>query len=203
MEMSHPPEPMWDEPQKPVKDPEYKEATLQEQREAAESNYSTMRAAVSWHLGGADWATIAQRFGYSSPQAARVAVEKFEGDLVGSSDITAARNKALARYERMLNSVWPDAVMPFLAEADGRPGKDRNEAHGAALDRARALVGDMVRLQGLAAPTQLQVYMPGADEMLEVVAALRSAKLSEIAQEADIFDAEEVDDTEKGERDAG
>jgi hypothetical protein len=179
-------------------DDEYRPASLEEQLEAAETNYSSLRAAVQWHLSGADWATIAQRFGYSSPQAARVAVEKFEGDMVDSSDVVAARNKARGRYERLLQSEWYDATHPFLVDNNGKQTEKRNDAHDKALANARGLVGDLVRLDGLGAPTQLQVYVPGSDEIMAVVQELREAKLGEIAREADIFDAEieEDDDSE-------
>lgn len=175
---------------------DYQPASLEEQREAAQTNLTTLRAAVQWHLSGADWVEIAQRFDFSSPQAARVAVEKFEGDMVDSSSVAAARNKARGRYERLLQSVWYDATHPYVVDDSGRQTKDRNEAHEKALANARGLVGDLTRLDGLNAPTQLQVYVPGAEEIMQVVSELRTARLGEIAQEADIFDAEIVDDEE-------
>jgi hypothetical protein len=176
---------------------EYQPATLAEQKEAAETQLTTLRAAVQWHLSGADWATIAERFKYSSPQAARVAVEKFEGDMVSDSDVIASRNKAAARYEKLLRVEWQDAITPYVLDSEGKPTSKRNPNHAAAWDRVRSVVGDLVRLQGSAAPTQLQLYVPGSEELMTVVNELRTAKLGEIAQEADIFDAEIVDDDDE------
>ena len=176
---------------------EYAPASLEEMREAGDTDLVTLRAAVQWHLSGADWMTIAQRFGYSSPNAARVAIERFEGDMVESTDVVAARNKARGRYERLLQGEWYDATHPFVVDDRGKQTKDRNEAHDKALQNARGLIGDIARLDGLNAPTQLQVYVPGSDEIMEVVATLREAKLGEIAREANIFDAEVVEDDEE------
>lgn len=172
----------------------YEPATLQEQKEASETALTTLRAAVQWHLSGADWSSIATRFDFSSPQAARIAVEKFEGDMVDSTDLEAARSKALARYERLLMSEWGDATTPFILDEDGKPTKSRNEAHGAAFDRARGIVGDIVRLKGAAAPVQLALYTPGQDEIFNVVNELRAATLRGIAKEADLIEIEAEED---------
>lgn len=170
----------------------YEPTTLEQQKEASQSGSSTIRAAVALHLAGADWDIIATRCAYSSPQTARVAVEKFLGETYTASDLTSARNRARARYDRLLQSVWPDATRPFEFDAAGNQTGERNEAHMAALDRARALIGDLARLDGLNAPSQLQVYVPGSDEIMAVVATLRQAKLEGIAQEADPFGEEIV-----------
>lgn len=175
-------------------DADYEPATLAEIKEGSETNHTTMRAAVSWHLSGADWATIAARFGFGSPQAARMSVEKFEGDMVDSTDVEAARNKALSRYERLLHSVWVDAITPYKLSSTGKRLDERNDAHTSALDRARGLVGDIVRLKGLAAPAQLALYMPGQEELMGVVSEIRAAQQIGAAQEADIWDVEFTED---------
>ncbi len=176
---------------------EYEPPTSKEIVEAAETNMTTLRAAVQWHLSGADWHTIAQRFSFTSPKSAQMAVEGFEGSMIDSTDVEAARNKSLARYEAMLRGVWPDATAPFELDAAGNRTTKRNEAHMPAFDRARGLIGDIVRLKGLAAPAQLQLYMPDGDEIMQVVSTIRQAKLEGIAREADIFDGEVVEDEEE------
>lgn len=181
----------------------YKPATLNEQAEAAASNLTTLRAAVAAHLSGAPWDWIAERYRYSSATTARIAVEKFIGETFGPSDLVAARNKARARYERLLQGQWFDATHPFEVDAEGRPTETRNEAHFAAVDRARGLVGDLTRLDGLNAPTQLQVYVPGAEEMMEVVASLRAARMQGIAAEADIWVVDGEDEDENGDENGG
>jgi hypothetical protein len=174
------------------RDEEYRPATLEEQKEAASTNLSTLRAAVQWHLSGADWPAITERFNFTSPQAARVAVEKFEGDMVESTDVVAARNKARGRYERMLQGIWYDATHPFLVDGNGVQTDQRNEAHVKSLELARGLIGDIARLDGLNAPTQLQLYVPGSEEIMALVQEIREVKMGDIAREPDIFDAELV-----------
>jgi len=177
----------------------YQPATLEEQREANQTQRTTQKAAVALYLAGADFEEIATRCNYSTAAVARVAVEKLIGETYKPTDLEAARNKARARYERLLQGVWFDATHPYEVDEDGRPVENRNEAHLPSLDRARSLIGDLARLDGLNAPSQLQVYVPGADEIMAVVSTLREAKMEGIAREADIFDeieAEVVDDGE-------
>lgn len=183
-----------DEPNDRPDDDNYAAAELEEIAEGVRTNLTTMRAAVQWHLSGASWHSIAQRFFFSSPQAARVAVEKFEGDMVDSSDVAAARNKARARYERLLQAEWADATSPFKLDDKGHPTKERNDAHQQAMINARGLIGDLTRLDGLNAPSQLQLYVPGAEELMAVVSKLRDAEMGEIAREPDIWEAEVVED---------
>jgi hypothetical protein len=177
--------------------PKYKPATLTEQKEAADANLTTLRAAVAAFLGGAPLDWIAERHGYSSPQTARVAVERFLGETHTATDLNAARNKARARYERLLQGEWWDATHPFEEKKDPKADDVRNEAHQAALVNARGLVGDIARLDGLNAPTQLQLYVPGSEEMMAMVANLRELKQGKPAAEADIFDGEIVEDDDE------
>lgn len=167
-----------------------------DEKDALATPATTIRAAVAWHLSGSDWTTIAERFNFSSPQAARFAVEKFEGDMVNSTDIEAARAKALYRYETLLRGEWSDAVNPYVVTAEGSLTKTRNANHPAAFDRARAILGDIARLGGLNAPSQIQFQTPGTEELLSVVHELRDRQIGHIAREVDIFDAEYADDEE-------
>lgn len=169
-----------------------------DEKSALSTVQTTVRAAVSWHLSGADWPTIAERFNFTSPQAARFAVEKFEGDMVSSTDIEAARAKALGRYESLLRGQWSDAINPFLFDEHGKPTKTRNAMHPQAFERARAILGDIARLGGLNAPAQIQFQTPGTEELLSVVHELRDRALGGTAREVDIFDAEFEDDDAAG-----
>lgn len=165
----------------------YKPATLDEQAEAGRSTLTVLRAAVAAYLGGAPYDWIAERHGYTSAQSARTAIERFLGETHNASDLTAARNKARARYERLLQGTWYDATHPFMVDAKGQQLDERNEAYLGALDRARGLVGDLARLDGLNAPSQLQLYVPGAEELMQVVNELRETKMAAIAKEGDIW----------------
>lgn len=172
-------------------------ADPEEQPRPVARQSTTLRAAIAAHLGGAPWDWIAQTYGYSSPSRARVAIEGAMGETYNNTDLTAARNKARARYERLLRGIWNDATQPFLIE-DGEPTDKRNELHHSALDRARGLIGDLARLDGLNAPAQLQVYTPGSEEMLQYVGEIRRLALGEMPREADIWDAEIEEDEKNG-----
>lgn len=163
-------------------------------------NRSNLRAAVAMNLAGIGWDVIAERRGFSSPKQAQMQVEKLMGETWGSSDVVAARARSLARKEALLRSVWDDATHPYLTTADGRDTDQRNELHLAYLDRAIRLAESIDRLQGTNAPTVVEVYRPGADEFMSTVAELRKALMAGEPEEADIFDAEVVDD--EGEDDA-
>ena len=177
----------------------YKPASLEEQKEAADTLRTTQKAAVALYLAGASFDEIANRCAYSSAQVARVAVEKLIGETYTDSDMGAARNKARARYERLLQGVWFDATHPYQTDETGQPVESRNEAHLPSLDRARGIIGDLARLDGLNAPSQLQVYVPGSDEIMAVVNTLRETKLAGIAREPDIFDEIEAEVVENDE----
>jgi hypothetical protein len=179
-----------------VKDDEYTPATLEDARAAAKTSHTTLRAAAAAYLGGAPLDWIAERYNYTNAQTARLAVERLLGETYTNSDLATARNKARARYERLLQGAWYDATHPFEVNEDGEQTKTRNEAHMPALDRARGLIGDLARLDGLNAPTQLQVYTPGSEEIMAVVTAIRQEQMLGVAKEADIFDADEVTDEE-------
>lgn len=168
----------------------------------ARGNTRTLRAATAAHLAGFGWDVIAERYGYSNPKGAQVAVEAFIGKTIGSGDLQAARYKSLARKERLLQSVWFDATHPFELDEFGEKTENRNEAHLASLDRATRILESIDRLQGLNAPTQVEIYRPGADEFLETIAELKKKVLEGTPQEGDIFDAEVVDDESEVETDA-
>jgi len=156
-----------------------------------------LRAAVAAHLSGFGWDFIAENYGYGNPKTAQVAVETLIGRTWTSSDLSAARSKSLARKERLIQSVWYDATHPFLVDDDGKQTNQRNEAHWAALDRAIRIAESIDRLLGTNAAVQVEVYRPGAEELLSTVAQLREELMAGKPKEADIFDAEVIDDEEE------
>lgn len=154
---------------------------------------TTTRAGVAMYLAGYGWDFIAERQGYSSPKAAQVAVEKFIGSTYEATDLLAARQKSLARKERLVQSLWSDATNPFELDEDGRRTNRRNENHLPAVDRTIRVLEGLDRLQGLNAPTMVEVYRPGADEFLDTVRVLKEKVLEEIPSEGNIFDGDVVD----------
>jgi hypothetical protein len=155
---------------------------------------SDIRAAVAAHLAGIPWDVIATRYTFSSPKSAQIAVETLIGETWTSTDLAAARAKSLARKERMLQSVWEDATSPWTMHPTTGKRQERNDAHLQALDRALRIAESIDRLQGLNAPTQVEVYRPGADEFLSTVGELRAIIMRDLPEEADIFDAEIMDE---------
>lgn len=150
------------------------------------------RAAVAAYLAGIDLGTIAKNYGYGSPKDAQVAIEILIGETWTPSDLSAVRNKSLARKERLLQSVWYDATHTFLVDKDGKQTDQRNELHLAYLDRAIRIAESIDRLTGANAPTQIEVYRPGSEEFLSTIAELRAAITEGEPQEADLFDEEIV-----------
>ncbi len=157
----------------------------------------TLRAAVAAHLAGFGWDIIAERYFYSSAKAAQVAVETMIGNSWTSSDLSAARNKSLARREAILRGLYADATTPYVLDDKGKPTSTRNEAHLPAVDRAIRVLEGIERLLGLNAPVQLEVYRPDADEFMELVSSMKQKMLEGEVQEADIFDAEVVEDEDE------
>lgn len=162
-----------------------------------DANGQSLRAAVAAHLAGFGYDIIAERYGYADPKSAQIAVEGLLGRTFTASDLPAARNKSRARKERLLQSVWYDATHPFIVDEKGNQTEQRNEAHLASLDRAIRIAESIDRLDGLNAPTQVEIYRPGAEEFLTTVSELREALMAGGPREADIFDADIVDDEEE------
>lgn len=158
------------------------------------SSRAQLLAAVAAHLAGFSYDVIAERYTYKSAKTAQIAIENMLGSSYTSSDLTAARNKSLARKERLLQAVWWDAIHPWEMDANGQQTTHRNEAHIAAVDRAVRLLESIDRLLGTNAPTQVEVYRPGADEFLTIVTDLKKAVMAGQPEEADIFDADVIDD---------
>lgn len=164
---------------------------------ALEPSQNSLRAAIAAHLAGFPWDIIAERYSYSSPKQAQVAVETAIGQSWTSTDLSAARNKSLARKEAILRSLYNDATTPFVLDESGKPTKERNEAHLPAVDRALRVLESIDRLLGLNAPVQMEVYRPDADEFMQVVSSLKQKLLEGEVKEGDIFDAEVVDEEEE------
>lgn len=167
---------------------------LQEEPKALDLPSSTLRAATAAHLAGFTWDQIAEKYTYSSPKAAQVAVETLIGSTFTSSDLAAARNKSLARKEQLLRGLHWDATHPYLLDTAGNRTEERNEAHLASVDRALRVMDSIDRLLGLNAPTQIEVYRPGAEEFMEIMGDIRGVMLEGTVREGNVFDAEVVDD---------
>jgi hypothetical protein len=141
-------------------------------------------AAIQLRIAGADWNEIAQALGYPTARAALVATERaLEKELHTEESQKAMRAMSGKRLERLLRGVWTKAIDPAHPE------------HLLAVDKARQLIDRHAKLYGLDAPTEFVVSNPAQQELEKWVASVISTQRPAL-EEADIFDAEIVEDEE-------
>lgn len=142
------------------------------------------RAAMQLRRDGYTWDQIAKSVGYPTGRAALVATElALENELKTQEGREFMRHTADQRFERLLRSVWAKAIDPQSPE------------QYAAQDRARSLIKDLVDLHGLAAPKQSVVVSPTATQLEAWVSQILQIEAPPL-EEADIFDAEVVEDSD-------
>lgn len=112
------------------------------------------RKAVTLRQAGATYEEIARTLGYNDRSNARKAVLRALEDHL-AEDVSHLRAMQNARYLRLLRVVWADAI-----------GGD-----GDAYDRAMRTMDAMNRLNGLNAPTRIEV----TDEMDREIATLAAS----------------------------
>lgn len=150
--------------------------------EVARARERKAKAAVELRQQGLSWDDIAKVLGYPTPRQALVSVElALERELRTTESQQFMRNMAGQRLDKMINSVWDRATDPTQPD------------HLAYFDRARAVIQDHAKLFGYVAPQQTTVVSP-ASQALEAWAALMMKMQSPELQEADIFEAEVVED---------
>lgn len=141
------------------------------------------QAAFTLKLKGASYADIARVLEYANPKAAKNAVERVLASASNDPEsIDHGRIIANRRYERLLMAVMSKAL------------KEDDPNHLAYHARAVAVVDRIARINGLDAAQQIQVTV-NDDQIREYVANM--AKLAGYATqaiEADILDAEIVDE---------
>lgn len=131
--------------------------------------------AWSMRIRGASWAEVARALGYSSPGNACRAVKNYVGSLPEPE-----MHELRSMWRERLESLWPIARRDV---EDGRPG---------AMRAAVAVAQRAAQLDGLDQPQRVEVS-GGADELNAMVRVILAAQ-GEADDEADIFDAEVVDD---------
>jgi hypothetical protein len=139
-------------------------------------------SAIQLRRDGYTWDQIAEAVGFPTGRAALVATETaLEAELATSESHEFMRKLAGDRLDRMLRSVWKKATDPTHPE------------HLAALDRARILVAQHADLFGYVAPKRQVNINPSAAQLEKWVAGMLAVEAPEV-EEADIFEAELVDD---------
>jgi hypothetical protein len=137
------------------------------------------QAALTLKLYGASYTEIAKTLNYSSAYRARMAVERV---LANAADSPEDRDKmrvlANKRIERLLASVMGKATNP----------NDPN--HLAYNARALALIDRGIKLHGVDAPTQIQFSATDQDIQSYVESLMPLARADPQAIEADIIEAD-------------
>lgn len=150
--------------------------------EVARARDRKANAALELRKAGASWDEIAEVLGFPTARTALVAVEKaLENGLRTKESQEFMRNLAGQRLDRLLRSVWKKAIEP------------ENPEHLVAVTKARELIAQHAKLHGLDAPTEMVVHSPSAPELERWVASVVQAGAPQL-EEADIFDAEVVED---------
>lgn len=142
------------------------------------------QAAVALRLAGAPYPDIAESLGYATASDAQHAVEQLLASTVESEDLASTRNMYNQRLNRLLQSVWPKAL---------------NDRDPKQLEYVRAVISieeRRARLMGTDAPTKHEIYTPTAEQITEQVRVLTANVVLPV--EADIVDAEEIDDAQAG-----
>ena len=140
-------------------------------------------SALALRIAGTSYTNIAKALGYASATRARLAVERV---LAASADSPEERDQQRVlndkRLNRLLQSVMGKAVDP------------KDPDHLAYNARALAITDRIMRLWGVDAPAQVQIT-PTDEHLQQYVAHMMAlARKEPEAEEADILDAEPVED---------
>lgn len=145
------------------------------------------QAAVTMALYGASYTDIAKTLNYSSAYRARMAVERV---LASAADSPTDRDKMRQLIDKRLNRL--------LSSVMGKALDPNDPQHLAYNARALALVDRQAKLHGVDAATQVQ-FTASDQYIQEYVESLRPlASADRKAIEADIVDADEVEEADIG-----
>lgn len=138
-------------------------------------------AALQLHIAGLYWDEIAEQLGYPDGGAVRVAVELALERELHEESRDQMRKMVGLRLQRLTKAVWAKAINPDSPE------------QLAAQREARANLAEFVRVYGLAAPTEMVVHTPTAQELENWVTTVVARSVPQLP-EADIFEGEVLED---------
>jgi hypothetical protein len=141
-----------------------------------------VEAAIALKVAGANYSEIADVLEYSSVEQARSAVERGLAATASEEDRKQQREIASRRLERVLRSLWSKAT------------DEEHPEHLSAARTALAYIDRHIRLWGTDAPSEMVVYSPAQGEIETWIASMVQHVRKGLPQEADILDAEIVDD---------
>ena len=147
------------------------------------SNMSQAESAVALVLSGASLSDVVRVLKFKSQGDAKRVIERTLASTVTVDEKKYLQMVATQRYEKLLKSVMTRATNP----------KESNQL--AYNQRAQSIIDRLVKLQGLEAPTQVQISP--SDEFLASYANKFKESLgldSNVPQEADILEESDLDD---------
>jgi hypothetical protein len=154
-----------------------------------------IRSALALWTAGATYGDIAAQFGFRTPNVAAMAIERALSENVDDTqDRSKLRRRMSLTLDRLLRAVMPKAI------------NAENPEQLPAVRVALTVVERYAKLNGLDAPTQVDVNMVGDKEFTNLVELAARGMGIAPPVEADIFDPEYMDaevvedDDEEGDR---
>jgi len=149
--------------------------------EVARARNRKANAALQMANAGANWIEIAEVLGYPTPRAAKVAVEVALEKELHEGDREWIRRMASARLDRLLRAIW------------GKAMDEDNPEQLPAVREARTIVSEYMKYWGASSPAEVIVHNPSEREIETWVATVVAKSVPQL-EEADIFDAEVVEE---------
>lgn len=142
-----------------------------------------VRASLALWTAGATYGDIAAQFGFRSPAVAAMAIERALSESVDDTqDRTKLRRRMSLTLDRLLRAVMPKAI------------DTQNPEQLPAVRTALTVVERYAKLNGLDAPTQVEVNLVDDEKFTTLVELAARGMGMDIPVEADIWDAEYVDE---------
>jgi len=152
-----------------------------------------IRAALALWTAGATYGDIAAQFGFRSPSVAAMAIERALSESVDDTqDRTKLRRRMSLTLDRLLRAVMPKAI------------NTENPEQLPAVRVALTVVERYAKLNGLDAPVQVDVNLVDDEKFTNLVELAARGMGMPVPVEADIWDAEfveeEVEDDDPADR---
>lgn len=142
-----------------------------------------IRASLALWTAGATYGDIAAQFGFRSPAVAAMAIERALSENVDDTqDRSKLRRRMSLTLDRLLRAVMPKAI------------NAENPEQLPAVRVALTVVERYAKLNGLDAPTQMDVNIVADEKFTSFVEYAARGMGMAVPVEADIFDAEYVEE---------
>lgn len=147
--------------------------------------YESVRSCLALWTAGANYADIAKQMHLRSPKVAQLAVERALSEMVDDhGDKSKLRRRMSLTLDRFLKAITPKAVDP------------ENPEQLAAVRTGLSIVDRFAKLNGLDAPTEVNIHMPNAEQFETFIALAARGAGIEVPIEADPFSEEYIEDAD-------